>query len=464
MNKSLLILSSLVNRKDFSRKVYPFLKQEYFESKPEQTIFKIFIDYVNKYDKIPSVDVFKIEIDDIKTLSVTEYEHAKKIIKLIESNKFDYEDEYIFQTAEKWAKESALRNNLAQVVKIYNDFIESDDDSKLINSKIPALFEEALSVSFDNDIAHDYFKDAEERFDYYHNSYDTIKCDIDILNKIGKNGIPRKTENIIISPSGTGKSLIMCSLTASYLKQGYNVLYITFELSEKLIGARIDANLLDIPLNDVEQMKKEDFLDGIQRIQHDTVGRLYIQEYPPKAAHIGHIKQLLKDLKVKKDFIPDVICVDYLNICGAMSIGKNYNSFEYGKTVAEELRRLFVENNVVGWTAVQTNREGIKSSDIGMDHTSESVGIPFTADLYIAVSSNDELDERGEFLWKQIKNRYNTISENNTFITGVDKPKMRLFNATAYNVIDKQNNKVDNSYSSNNFHSSQNLFENYTPI
>lgn len=456
MKRSTAVICSLINKPEYSRKVIPFLKSEYFQNKSEEVIFNIYKNYVDEYDDIPSVDVIDIEIENMNGLTAKEYDGSKKLIDEIRKNRLKKDDEWVYKMTEKWVKSVALEINLSKAVVIFNESQEKGEN--ISKTEIPDLLSDALSISFDKSIGHDYFEDAEDRYEYYHNTDERMPFDIDILNTITNGGVTRKTENILISPSGTGKSLIMCSLASSYIRQGYNVLYISFELAEELIGARIDANLLDIPLSDISNVSKDAFFSKINKVKNESNGRLVIQEYPPKAAHIGHIRTLIKDLKLKKDFVPDVICVDYLNICGAMNVGKNPNSFEYGKTVAEELRRLFVENNVVGWTAVQTNRDGMRSNDIGMDHTSESVGIPFTADLYLAVSSNEELDEIGEYQWKQLKNRYNSISEFNTFRTGVDKSKMRLINTANYNNVGSQNSNINNSDKMNEFHDEKDLY------
>ena len=426
-------LSNLVFNEDYCRKVLPFIKPDYFDIKEEKVVFEEIIKFVDKYKKIPTKTSLEIEIEHRKDL--TEVEHDK-VVKLIQSlNPAEVDFDWLVDTTEKFCKDKAIYNAVVEGISIIDG-----KDKKRSPDAIPSILTDALAVSFDNAVGHDYFDDSDKRFEFYHKVEERIPFDLDFFNKITKGGLPQKTLNIALAGTGVGKSLFMCHMAASCLSQGKNVLYITLEMAEERIAERIDANLMNISLEDLHELPKKMFDDKIAKIVKQTSGKLIVKEYPTASANTNHFRGLIKELAIKKSFKPDIIFVDYLNICASSRFkgGTNINSYTLVKSIAEELRGLAVETNVPIMSATQTTRSGFVSTDIGLEDTSESFGLPATADLMFALISTEELDDLNQIAVKQLKNRYNDPTVNKRFILGIDRAKMRL-----YDVDMKEQNLVD---------------------
>jgi len=380
--------------------------------------------YVAKYNKLPRFEEFKIELDASDRFNDEQHRHAMEIIPNIFS-KEDVNDQWLIDTTEKWCQDRAVYNAIMESISIIDGKHES-----LSKNALPDILQKALAVSFDTNIGHDYIENVDQRYDFYHEQEERIPFDLDYFNKITKGGIPNKTLNIALAGTGVGKSLFMCHVAANALVQGRNVLYITLEMSEERIAERIDANLLDIPIDQLENLTKPMFKERVATINRKGNGKLIIKEYPTGQANTSHFRALLNELKLKKNFIPDMIFVDYLNICASArmkGMGGSINSYTYIKAIAEEMRGLAVEFNVPIISATQTTRSGYTSSDPGLEDTSESFGLPATADLMFALVSNEELEQQGQIMVKQLKNRYNDPNLHKRFVIGVDRSKMRLF-------------------------------------
>ena len=416
------ILSNLIHVEDYMRKVIPFIKDVYFDNVSEKTIFQEILDFINQYDSLPTKSVLTIEVENRKDLSEDMFKECVGIIDSFTDEKVD--QTWLVDSTEKWCKERAVYLALMESVKIADG-----KDEKKNRDAIPSILSEALSVSFDDHIGHDYFADAESRYEFYHLKEDKIKFDLDMFNKITKGGLPRKTLNIALAGTGVGKSLFMCHQAANCLSQGKNVLYITLEMAEERIAERIDANMMNISIPDLHDLPKKMFDDKITKLQKKAKGKLIIKEYPTASAHSGHFRGLLKELAVKKSFKPDIIFIDYLNICASsrFKAGSSMNSYTIIKSIAEELRGLAVETNVPIMSATQTTRSGFSNTDVGLEDTSESFGLPATADLMFALISTEELEELNQICVKQLKNRYNDPTMNKRFIIGIDRNKMKLF-------------------------------------
>lgn len=416
-----VILNNLVHNEKFARRSLPFLKEEYFTNTSESVVFSLVAGFIETYNSLPTKTALSISL---KELDIPEQMMAGAggIIEALAPS--DENDEWLMQEAEKFCKSKALYIALHQSIQI-----AEGNDKVLLPDSIPQILQEALAVGFDPSVGHDYFGSAEERYDFYHNKEDRIPFDLDMLNRITGGGIPKKTLNIVMAPPGKGKSLFMCHVAASMLSQGFNVLYISMEMSEERIAERIDANLLNIHLDSIKELSKDKFLSKISNIQRKTQGRFFLKEYPTSAAHVGHFRALLGDLKLKQNFVPDIIFVDYLNICASSRIRNrgNVNSYEYIKAIAEELRGLGIEKKVPIFSATQVTRNGFDNADIDMTHTSESFGLPATADLMLALITTEEMVQLGQILVKQLKNRYRDVDKNTRFILGVDKPLMKLY-------------------------------------
>ena len=415
-------LSNLVSNEEYCRKVLPFIKPDYFSVKEERIVFEEITNFVDKYRKMPTKISLEIEVEGRKDLNETEHQKIVDIIKTLDAT--DVDMEWLLDTTEKFCKDKAIYNAIVDGISI----IDGKDKNRGADA-IPSLLTDALAVSFDNAVGHDYFGDSDARFDFYHKVEERIPFDLEFFNRITKGGLPQKTLNIALAGTGVGKSLFMCHTAANCLSQGKNVLYITLEMAEERIAERIDANLMNVSMEDLHDLPKTMFSDKIKRIQDRTNGTLIVKEYPTASAHSAHFRGLIKELSIKKSFKPDMIFVDYLNICASSRLkgAANVNSYTYIKSIAEELRGLAVETNVPIMSATQTTRGGFTSTDIGLEDTSESFGLPATADFMFALISNEELDELNQIVVKQLKNRYNDPTVNKRFVVGIDRSKMRLY-------------------------------------
>jgi replicative DNA helicase len=419
-----IALSKLIRDDNYCRSVLPFLKDEYFDNQPHQVLFHEINEYVTEYNQIPETTALKIEIEKRRDLSA-------EIIKDIEDfldTKIDdttYNEEWLYATTEKWCKERAIYLALMESIKIADG-----QDKSRTKDAIPHIMAEALGTCFDDTVGHDYLLDSDDRYDFYHKQEDKLPFDLEYLNKITKGGLPSKTLNIALAGTGVGKSLFMCHMASASLLQGKNVLYITLEMAEEKIAERIDANVLDVNIKQLSDplFTKQQFRSKVDKVAAQTQGRLVIKEYPTASAHVNHFKSLLNELSMKRGFAPDIIFIDYLNICASARY-KNavVNSYTYVKSIAEELRGLAVEMDVPIVSATQTTRSGFGSSDVDLQDTSESFGLPATADLMIALISTEELEATGQIMVKQLKNRYNDVNMNKRFIIGIDRAKMRLY-------------------------------------
>ena len=426
------LLSNLIYNEDFTRKVIPFLKEDFFRNRDEVTLFKIINDFVVKYNNLPTKEAITIELSNNKTLTEDEYKNTKILLNSLQHE--PVEQQWLLDTTEKFCKDRAVYNAVLKGIKIIDG-----KDKQHTPEAIPSILSEALGVSFDTHIGHDYLNNADERFEYYHRTEERLKFDLSYFNRITKGGLPPKTLNVALAGTGVGKSLFMCHLAASVISQGKNVLYITLEMAEERIAERIDANLLDVTIDDLYDMPKEIYDNKISKLQNRVNGQLIIKEYPTAAAHAGHFKSLMDELALKKSFKPDIVFIDYLNICSSSRFkGGNISSYFYVKAIAEELRGLAVRYDVPIVSATQTTRTGYMSSDVGLEDTSESFGLPATADFMFALISNEELEELNQIKVKQLKNRYNDPAVNRAFIVGVDRSKMRLYDVeqSAQQIVD----------------------------
>ena len=423
MNKvEKLILKNLLLNEAYVRKTLPFLKLEYFSDFLEKSLFSVISKYFTQYKALPTKEALEIEVGQIDTISDEQHQSIVGIIRDIDDEESD--PDWILDTTEKWCKERAIYLALMESIKI----AEGNDD-KQTPSAIPNILSDALAVSFDNNIGHDYLRDYEERYDFYHRTEEKIPFDLEFFNKITKGGIPNKTLNIALAGTGVGKSLFMCHVASSCLLQGKDVLYITLEMAEEKIAERIDSNLLNCDIQQLNQLPKMMFDNKITSLSKKTEGKLIVKEYPTASAHAGHFRSLLNELALKKSFKPDIIFIDYLNICASSRYraGSNVNSYSYIKAIAEELRGLAVEANLPIVSATQTTRSGFASSDVDLTDTSESFGLPATADLMFALISTEELEGLNQIMVKQLKNRYNDPTVNKRFVVGIDRSKMRLY-------------------------------------
>ena len=418
-----LILKNLLLDEVFVRKSLPFIRAEYFNDPLERNLFEVINKYFTQYNAIPTKEALEIEVGQLDTISDEQHKNIVHIIKEIDEEKS--EPEWIVDVTEKWCQDRALYIALMSSIKI----AEGNDEQRAAGS-IPSILSDALAVSFDNHIGHDYLEDYEERYEFYHRTEDKIPFDLEFFNKITKGGLPNKTLNIALAGTGVGKSLFMCHVASSALLQGKNVLYITLEMAEEKIAERIDSNLLYCDIQNLNQLPKMMYDNKVTSIAKKTEGKLIVKEYPTASAHCGHFKSLLNELALKKSFKPDIIFIAYLNICASSRFkgnAGNVNSYSYIKAIAEELRGLAVEANLPIVSATQTTRSGFASSDIDLTDTSESFGLPATADLMFALISSEELEGLGQIMVKQLKNRYNDPTVNKRFVVGIDRAKMRLY-------------------------------------
>ena len=415
------ILNNLVSNDQFRRQVFPYLKREYFEEQSNKLLFNIISEFITKYEKCPTKESLGVDLQNITTLSDQEFKTTIESISKISDEKVDHK--WLVDSTEEWCRNRAIYLSLLESIQI----ADGKDDKK-DKGAIPSILSDAIAVSFDNRIGHDYFSNYKERFEFYNKVEEKIPFDLTMFNKITKGGLSNKTLNVALAGTGVGKSLFMCHVAAATLLQGKNVLYITCEMSEEKIAERIDSNLLGINIQDIADLPKQIFENKVNKLKKKTTGKLIIKEYPTAAAHVGHFKALLNELTLKTSFKPDLIFVDYLNICASQRFkGSTVNSYTYVKAIAEELRGLAVENNVPIVSATQTTRSGFGSSDIDLTDTSESFGLPATADFMFALISTEESEQLGQILIKQLKNRYNDPTMNKRFAIGVDRSKMKLY-------------------------------------
>jgi len=416
------ILSHLLFNEAFARKTLPFLKDEYFHNQSDKVVYQLIKEYVDKYNNVPTKEVMYIELKNKDGLAETIFKDSKRTIEDLSVD--NTEIEWLLNTTEKFCQEKAVYNAIMASIKILDD--KSGSSS---TGAIPNLLSDALGVSFDVSIGHDYFANADDRFDFYHRKEEHIPFDLDYFNKITKGGLVRKTLNIALAGTGVGKSLFMCHCASHNLTSGKNVLYITMEMAEEKIAERIDANLLNVTVDELAILPKDVYDKKINRVKEKTVGKLVIKEYPTASAGSGHFRHLINELRIKRNFIPDIIYIDYLNICSSSRIksGANVNSYTYIKAIAEELRGLAVEFNVPIVSATQTTRSGYGNSDVELTDTSESFGLPATADLMFALINSDDLEQLGQIMVKQLKNRYNDPTMHKKFVVGIDRAKMRLY-------------------------------------
>ena len=418
-----VVLKNILTNEKYMRKVLPFVKPDYFEG-TYKILFKEAGKFVGKYNKLPTAEAFKIEIDNADSFNEEQYRHAVEIIpNLFEEEKAD--ETWLYDSTEKWCQDRALYNAVMESISIIDG-----KHGTLTKNALPEILTKALGVSFDTNVGHDYIENADERYEFYHRDEERIPFDLEYFNLITKGGLPNKTLNICLAGTGVGKSLFMCHCAASAMSQGRNVLYITMEMAEERIAERIDANLLDCPIDQLPNLSKEMFADRVYKLSTRTSGKLIIKEYPTGQASTSHFRALLNELKLKKSFEPEMIFIDYLNICSSSrmkGMGGAINSYNYIKAIAEEIRGLAVEFDVPIVSATQTTRSGYSNSDVGLEDTSESFGLPATADLMFAIISTEELEGMGQLAVKQLKNRYNDPTYKKRFVIGVDRSKMRLF-------------------------------------
>ena len=417
------IFSNLIYNEQYARKVIPFLKEEYFSDQSHKIIFKLVQEYVNKYNSFPSKEALAIDLSNKDGINQEVFNQSKEIISAFAEDK-ETKLEWLSDQTEKFCQDKAIYNAIMSSIRILDD-----GDGKTSKGAIQQILSDALAVSFDTHVGHDFIEDANERYEFYHTKEDRIPFDLEFFNKITQGGLPKKTLNIALAGTGVGKSLFMCHCAAGNLSAGMNVLYITLEMAEERIAERIDANLLDVTVDDLKQLSKEIYDKKIARIKRKTTGKLVIKEYPTACAGSANFRHLLNELKLKKKFVPDIIYIDYLNICMSSRIkhGSLVNSYTLIKSIAEELRGLAVEFNVPIVSATQTTRSGYSNSDVGLEDTSESFGLPATADFMFALISSEELQDLGQIMVKQLKNRYNDPNINRRFVLGVDRSKMRLY-------------------------------------
>ena len=424
MRTEIAILKNLLQNEEYTRKVLPFLKVDYFTEHADKILYEKVNTFVNKYNTLPSHEALQIELSETK-MNEEEFKDSLNLLKEIDSNAEDYTDiNWLLDTTEKFCQDKAIYNAVVDSISILDNPKSTED-----KGAIPDILSDALSVSFDPHVGHDYIDDSDDRYDYYHRIEERIPFDLDYFNRITKGGLPQKTLNICLAGTGVGKSLFMCHVASSCLAENKNVLYITLEMAEEKIAERIDANLLDIAIDDLHSLPKDLYDSKIANLEKTTKGKLIIKEYPTASAGVNHFRALLNELNLKRSFVPDIIFVDYLNICTSSRIrsGANVNSYTLIKSIAEELRGLAVENKIPIMSATQTTRSGYSNTDVGLEDTSESFGLPATADLMFAIISTEQMEEVGQIMVKQLKNRYNDPTVNRKFVIGIDRAKMRLF-------------------------------------
>jgi len=438
-------LRNLIHNEEYSRKVLPFIKEDYFSDRLEKLLFKEIYKFITKFNALPTKEALSIEINDSKSITEDEYKKITDIISTLNPEKINLE--WLVETTEKFCKDRAIHNAILGGIQIIDG-----KDKEHTPEYLPEMLSDALSVSFDQKVGHDYLEESKERFDFYKKKEERLELDLDFFNKITRGGIPSKTLNICLAGTGVGKTMFMTHIASSILLQNKNVLYITMEMAEERIAERIDANLLNVGMSDLEELPYTMYETKINKLQSKTTGTLIIKEYPTASAHTGHFKTLMSELALKKSFKPDIVFIDYLNICSSarFKAGANVNSYTYIKSIAEELRGLAVEIDVPIFSATQTTRGGFVSSDVGLEDTSESFGLPATADFMFALISSEELEEKNQIMVKQLKNRYNDPTINRKFILGVDRSKMRFYDVEQSAQTDLVESGQEDSLSTDN--------------
>ena len=440
------ILKSLLYNDDFVRRALPYLKTDYFTEHLDKTVFEYVSDFIQKYNVSPTKEALVIELNESTKLNEDQFKQIVSRLNLYEENKHDRPDtEWIVDSTENFCQDKAIYNAVLESIGIIDGQKETSKDK----GAIPAILSDALAVCFDPNIGHDYIEDSDDRYDSYHKVEQRIPFDLEYFNKITSGGLPNKTLNVAMAGTGVGKSLFMCHQAASCLSQGFNVLYITLEMAEEKIAERIDANLMNVTLDDLKQLPKDMYQRKIEKIRKVTNGKLIVKEYPTAAANTNHFRNLLSELKLKRQFVPQIIFIDYLNICSSARLkqGANVNSYTFIKSIAEELRGLAVECNLPIVSATQTTRSGYTNTDVGLEDTSESFGLPATADMMFALISSEELEELNQILVKQLKNRYNDPTSSKRFVIGIDRAKMKLYDleeSAQADLIERTNKRKDN--------------------
>ena len=412
----------MLSNENYSRRVLPFLKTEYFEKKEQQLIFDQIYDFIDKYNNLPTKEAIHIELEKRSDLNEETWKNTQKVLDSLAAE--DTDERWLVDATERYCKDRALHIAVLEGIHIING-----DDKTRSTDSLPDLLSNALSVSFDSSVGHDYIDDSSDRYEFYHKKEQRIPFDLEYFNEITNGGLPNKTLNICLAGTGVGKSLFMCHQAANILMQGHNVLYVTLEMAEERIAERIDSNLMDLTMDELHELPKQTFESSVDKIRNKTKGTLVVKEYPTASAHVGHIRGLLKELALKRQFVPKIIFIDYLNICASSRFKANANvgSYFYIKSIAEELRGLAVECDLPIVSATQTTRSGFQNTDIGLEDTSESFGLPATADFMFALIQTEELEELNQILVKQLKNRYNDPTKNKKFIIGINRAKMKLY-------------------------------------
>lgn len=418
------ILSNLIYNEDYCRKVFPYIKEEYFDDNSLRKIFSTYSEYINEYKEPPSIEALKISIDKRKDLNESSY---KEVVGLIDELKIDKDTnhQFLVDETEKFCQDKDLYNSIRKAILILDGQDKEND-----KGAIPKILSDSLGISFDTHIGHDFLEDFESRHEYYHRKEERLPFDIDLLNKVTKGGLPRKSMTVLLATTGGGKSLVKCHMAATSLMFGKNVLYITMELAEEEVARRIDANIMDITLDEVKEVPLNVFEKRMSRYKSKTPGKLIIKEYPTGSAHAGHFRHLLNELRMKKNFVPDVVFVDYLNICASSRVkgAAAANSYTLVKSIAEEVRGLAMEFDIAVVTSSQFNRSGYDNSDVDLTNTSESMGITHTADAIFGLITSEDLESLGQIMIKQLKNRWGDLGYYRRFVVGIDRSKMKLFN------------------------------------
>ena len=432
------ILKNLIHNEEYLRKVIPFLKDEYFTDNAEKTVYGLVIEFVKKYNKPPTLEALEISSQNM-SLSEGQFSDVSLLLKVL-TNKEETNNEWLIEETEKFCKDKAVYNAILNSIQILDG-----KDKQHTKDGIPSLLQEALGVCFDSSVGHDYIDNADARYEFYHKKENRIPFDLDLFNRITQGGLPNKTLNIILAGTGVGKSLFMCHMASNVLSQGKNVLYITMEMAEERIAERLDANLLNVEIDQIKDLPKQMFVNRIEKLSKKSLGKIIVKEYPTASAHVGHFKALLNELNLKREFKPDIIFIDYLNICASSRFkpGGSVNSYTYVKAIAEELRGLAVEFNLPVVSATQTTRSGYSNTDVDLTDTSESFGLPATADFMFAIISTEELEQLNQLMVKQLKNRYNDPTLHKRFMIGVDRAKMRLYDVESSAQVDVRNSGIN---------------------
>ena len=430
------ILKNLIYNEEYTRKVLPFLSVNYFQEREDKILYEKIAEYINQYNALPTQEALAIELDK-SSIKDEEFQNTLKLLESITNENDEANISWLLDSTEKFCQDRAIYNAVVESISILDEKGRNTRDK----GSIPDILSDALSVSFDPHVGHDYFLDADERYKFYHRIEEKIPWDLEFFNRITKGGLSNKTLNIALAGTGVGKSLFMCHVAASCLSQNYNVLYITLEMAEERIAERVDANLLNISIDDLQKIPKDLYDKKIDKLKQTIKGKLIVKEYPTAAANVNHFRALLNELNLKKSFVPHIILIDYINICTSSRIkpGSNVNSYTYIKSIAEELRGLAVENAIPILSATQTTRSGFTNTDIGLEDTSESFGLPATADFMFAIISTEQMEELNQIMIKQLKNRYSDPTSNRKFVIGIDRSKMKLYDVEQF----AQNELVD---------------------